>query len=394
MLKTKAPLLATALSLVWTVASLAAATYTTVRLTDSPGCSHSASSNGNGKIVAFASDADLVPPNNDDGNVEIFLRDQKKGLTQITDTTGGSFANGEPSISKSGKRIAFLSDRDLVPPGNADGNAEIFLFDKKTGIRQVTTTIGGSNQSPKISGSGAFIAFASDRDFTGGNADASTEIYLLNVKKGTFQQITVSDRGSAAPAISNNGARIAFESSGDFNGQNADHSSEIFFSDKKKGIRQITNTPVECFAGSPAMNASGSRIAFGSDCDITGGNGAKLEQIFLFDAKKGFTQITANAAEGEDVQEPALDASGKRIAFVSNADLVPGSNPDRNYEAFLFIEKKGFVQLSHTTGGQPGVSSGPSMSSNGKRIAYELTGEESPGANADDEGEIYQVEEK
>jgi Tol biopolymer transport system component len=250
------------------------------------------------------------------------------------------------------------------------------------------------NESPRLSGSGVFIAFASDRDLvTDGNSDASTEIFLFDVKKSSLRQITVSDKNSNQPSISSNGARIAFTSSGDFNGTNADGSSEIFLSDKKKGIRQLTNG-TECSSDSPAINASGTRVAFVSTCDLVGSNVSKLQQIFLYDAKKGLTQITETAASDEIVEKPAVDASGKRIAFLSNGDLVPPGNSDGGFEVFHVIPKKGLVQLSHTTGGQNGVSSGPSLSSNGKRIVFELTGEETMGANADGEGEIYQVTEK
>jgi Tol biopolymer transport system component len=394
MLRTKAPLLATALSLLWTVASLAAATYTTVRLTDSAGCSRAPTSNGSGKIVAFASEADLVPPNNADGNFEIFLRDQKKGITQITDTTdGGDDANDEPSISKSGKRVAFVSNRDLVAAGNADGNTEIFLFDKKTGIRQITTTTGGFNGEPALSGSGNLVVFTSDRDLVpNGNADAMSEIFAFDPKKGTLRQITSAAVSSNEPSVSSNGARIAFASTADFAGTNADGSSEIFLFDKKKGIRQLTNGS-GCFSSSPAINASGSRVAFESTCDLAGANAHNYDQIFLFDAKQGITQVT-DVSASDDVQDPAVDASGKRIAFVSNGDLVPPNNGDGSYEVFLFVAKKGLVQLSHVTGGDSGVSAGPSLSANGKRIVYELNGEETVGANADEKGEIYQVTEK
>ncbi len=398
MRKTTTALLGTLLGALWTATTLAAATFTVVRLTNQTGCSREPSISANGKRIAFASEADLVPPGNVDANFEIFLRDQKKGLTQITTTTGGE--NRSPKITRNGARIAFLSDRDLVTGGNADANLEVFLFDKKTGIRQVTSTTGCSSQNPVASASGAQIAFASSCDLvSGSNADGSFEVFLFDHKKGFTQisngsNVSPADDFSSAPAISNGGTRVAFTSNADLvAGGNADENDEIFLFDKKKGLRQITTT-TGCFSGAPAVSASATRIAFTSSCDLVpGSNAGGVKQVFLFDVKKGFSQITHAPAPPGPAQDviPALDAGGKRIAFLSNADLVTGGNTDLNFELFLFIPKTGLLQLSTSTGGQNGVQGGPALSANGKHIVFESTTELTAGSNPDGEGEIYLV---
>src|SRR5205085_5596552 len=96
-------------------------------------------------------------------------------FTQITTTGGG--ANRQPSISGAGTRIAFASDRNLAA-NNADANFEIFLFDTGTSaFTQITNTTGGSNDRPSINADGTRIAFTSDRDLTGTNLDGNTEIF-------------------------------------------------------------------------------------------------------------------------------------------------------------------------------------------------------------------------
>jgi Tol biopolymer transport system component len=393
--KTKTALLATILGTCWTATTLAAGTFTILRLTDQTGCSAAPSSNGSGKLIAFESEADLVGTNAD-GNFEIFLRDEKKGLTQITNTTGGT--NEGASISKSGTRIAFVSDRDHVPGGNADGNSEIFLFDKKKGFRQITNTPSGFSGDARLSASGKRIAFESSADVVpGGNMDASTEIFLFDEKKG-FTQITSSTVASDDPSLSGNGGRVAFVSSADLvPGGNMDGNAEIFLFDVKKGLRQITTT-TGCFSDTPAANASGKRVAFASTCNLVPpGNVDGSLEIFLFDEKKGFIQITTSPTGGDMFTNastyPATDAAGKRIAFFSSADLVPPGNDDGNVDLYLFIEKKGLRQLTVSSGGD-GIQQAPSMSANGKRITFELNSEIAGSPNADEEGEIYQITEK
>ena len=204
----------------------------------------------------------------------------------------------------------------------------------------------------------------------------------------------MADDFSSAPAISNGGTRVAFTSNADLvAGGNADENDEIFLFDKKKGLRQITTT-TGCFSGAPAVSASATRIAFTSSCDLVpGSNAGGVKQVFLFDVKKGFSQITHAPAPPGPAQDviPALDAGGKRIAFLSNADLVTGGNTDLNFELFLFIPKTGLLQLSTSTGGQNGVQGGPALSANGKHIVFESTTELTAGSNPDGEGEIYLV---
>ena len=99
--------------------------------------------------------------------------------TQITSSTGGG--NFAPSINSDGTRIAFYSDGDLVPGGNADGNSEIFLWTSGSGITQITSSTLGGNFNPSINSDGTRIAFESNRDLVpGGNADGNSEIFLTS----------------------------------------------------------------------------------------------------------------------------------------------------------------------------------------------------------------------
>src|SRR5262249_35415444 len=84
-------------------------------------------------------------------------------LTQITNTMVGS--NPLPSTSADGIWMAFASDRDLTG-NNADHNQEIFLYNTTTGsVTQITTTTGiGANDEPSISADGTWMAFASSHD--------------------------------------------------------------------------------------------------------------------------------------------------------------------------------------------------------------------------------------
>src|SRR5207244_1372423 len=101
--------------------------------------------------------------------------------------------NRDATISDDGKVMAFVSTRDLCASGacgsstnrNADGNPEIFLFNRDTSIfTQVTSTADTFNSSGRLlnpvynenpclagSGSSYVLAFVSDANLTGNNDD-------------------------------------------------------------------------------------------------------------------------------------------------------------------------------------------------------------------------------
>src|SRR5205823_2886674 len=91
------------------------------------------------KHVAFTSSCDLVPGHNIDGNGEVFFMNfDGTGLVQLTSSSGG-IGSIHSAIDSLGQNIAFASDRDLIPGGNTDGNFEIFMIQLNgTGLTQLT----------------------------------------------------------------------------------------------------------------------------------------------------------------------------------------------------------------------------------------------------------------
>jgi hypothetical protein len=79
-------------------------------------------------------------------------------------------------------------------------------------------------------------------------------------------------------------------------------------------------TPSTSTSASPAINADGTRIAFVSRGDLTGGNPDGNQELFLADTTTGsFTQLT-HSTSGKSV-EPAINATGTRIAFAANGEI-------------------------------------------------------------------------
>jgi len=192
--------------------------------------------------------------------------------TQITDLTA-EFDGYSPSINANGTRIAFISNGDPIGD-NPDGNDELFLWIQGAGIIQITKTTKGESWEPSINADGTRIAFRSDRDLIGANADGSDEIFLW-VEGSGFTQITNSSVASESPSINADGTKIAFWSRSDPVGTNVDGNEEIFLWTSPSAITQITTTTGGWGSANlaPSINGDGTRIAFWSSVLDTPGPG-------------------------------------------------------------------------------------------------------------------------
>ena len=322
-----------------------------------------------GSRIAFTSNANLAG-GNADGSFEIFLWYALEGITQITGTASGSSVN--PAIDAAGSRITFESNANPLG-SNGDGTVEIFLWDSSSGLTQITNSVVGDSRSSSINAAGNRIAFVSNADLVGANADGNNEIFLWDSSAGLTQITNTTAGSSFGPAIDDSGNRIAFTSSSNFTGSNGDANFEIFLWDASTGLSQITTT-VGGNNGSPAINATGTRIAFESNVD---GN----NEIFLWDSSSGLVQITQTASGNSLV--PAINAAGDRIAFRSNAPL--GSNSGGNLEIFLWNSSSGFTQLTNDSIGH---SEFPAINAAGNRIAFHSTADLAAG-NGDRNNEIF-----
>ena len=314
-----------------------AATAAFTQVTNSAGgLTQSSSISADGTRIAFSSNANLTGGNADFSN-EIFLYDAAtSNLTQVTNGPSVFAESLDPSINADGTRVAVDSSANLTG-GNADGSVEIFLYVAATAaFTQITNSTAGQSRSPAISADGARIAFSSTVNLTGGNADGNSEIVLFDTATANFTQLTSSTSGhNEHPSISADGGRVAFSSTSDLTGSNADGSQEIFLLDTATAnLTQVTNSTAGQ-SRSPAISADGTRIVFDSDADLTGGNADGNREVFLFDsATANLAQITNAAAGGSE--GAAINTDGTRIAFSSSANLT-GGNADGNREIYLAI---------------------------------------------------------
>ncbi|MHB8086478.1 MAG: TolB family protein [Dehalococcoidia bacterium] len=135
------------------------------------GSSERPSINSNGRYVAFQSMASNLDSGDTNSLEDIFVHDLITGVTsRVSVDSSGAQGNGrsyDPSISGDGRFIAFHSEASNLVTGDTNGTLDIFVHDRITGVTsRVSVNSNGAegngpSSEPKTSGDGRFIAFAS-----------------------------------------------------------------------------------------------------------------------------------------------------------------------------------------------------------------------------------------
>lgn len=223
-----------------------------------------------------------------------------------------------------------------------------------------------------------------------------------------FQRTDTIDKDLILRAVSDDGKRFVFESTGDLTGNNGDVNQEIFLFDvDTRTLTQITDTkdvlvdPNDTTMGvdihvtnnSPVISGDGTTIVFTSNSGtIAGTNDDGNQEIFLARVPRGSTTVTfqritdtPGQKELADNYTPSISRNGGVIAFVSTKDIPANNtsatinNADGNGEIYLWIAATNtFFQVTSKldSEGSPdginlrGFNAAPYLSGNGNVLAF------------------------
>lgn len=301
---------------------------------------------GDGRWVAFVSDATNLVPNDTNRGTDVFLHDRRTGRTKRLsvaldgrETEGGD----SPAISANGRIVAFNAGKPLRSIGTDEDLDGTFVYDTKTGRRERIPYIGGEDLS--LSGDGRLLVFASEaRDLVPNDRNRKYDCFLYDRKTRKMRLVSVDDKGrqgngeSTGPAISANGRFVAFASSasnlvrGDTN-----KADDVFVRDLKTGRTSrasLTSKGRQATQGSggPVLSADGRWLVFLSQADLTAPSLFDLTHfdVFLLDrTTRTLVRVNiapgGNGADGPTTSYPAISGDGRHVAFSSRAsNLVPG----------------------------------------------------------------------
>lgn len=352
---------------------------------------------GDGRFVAFVSEASNLVPGDTNGDpdswmgTDVFVYDRQSRTTErVSVSSAGGQANGptwdRPSISADGRFVAFSSEAGNLVPGDTNGEGDswngtdVFVRDRLTGITERVSVSSADDQAnawardPAISADGRYVAFRSAADnLVPGDTNERTDVFVHDRVTRTTTRVSLSSAGEQAdrgsydvPAISADGRFIAFTSyatnlvPGDTNDED-----DIFVHDRFTGTTERVSLSSEGVQGNdwpedPAISGDGRYVVFRSWANtLVPGDLNDRPDIFLHDRVTNKTTMVSLSGTGEYANDrsydPAISGDGRHIAFESKADnLVPNDNND-TVDVFVHTPKAAAltVPIDIKPGGEP-----------------------------------------
>jgi len=396
----------TSLAVAALLLSPAAAQSTTRVNVDSAGAqanqnSVGASISGDGRFIAFESEASNLVAGDTNGLRDVFVHDRQTGQTiRVSVDSSGAQSDGDsrsPSMSADGRSVAFDSEAANLVSGDTQGVRDVFVHELNTRItsRVSVSTMGAEGDSesllPSISGNGRYVAFESSAtNLVQGDTLGHRDVFVHDRATGRTDRISVDSLGqeangpSSLPSISADGRFTAFSSAaGNLVAGDANGLDDVFVHDQNtrqtgrvsvdSAGRESDGASTEC-----CLSADGRYAAFESAAtNLIAGDTNAATDVFLYDRQSAITtrvSLGAAGAQGNGASAfPSLSADGRFVAFHSlAADLVAG---DLNAAADVFVRdlQNGTtlrVSISSLAIEGSGASQFPSLSADGGAAAF------------------------
>lgn len=327
-----------------------------------------------GNVIAFDAAGTLcsdgrnncMPPfdaSNPARQVFAYYPDSKQ-IRQLTRCPGDCV---KPHLSQNARMIVFESMSDVLGTNGGNplattnvyqgslrsiGSSCPFLpcapgrFDR--GVKNLTPIGGGRNPSQNFSGK--YVAFESDGDPLNNGANPGVpHVYILNVKKGSLEQVPPgSTLPARKPSLDQGGRRVVYEIDVPRPGPPASVVTEIYASKTRSNRSALTMslTPgASANSFNPSMGATGRRMTFTSAADLLQ-HGTTGNQIFGYSfIGQGYTtkhllQVTGGPSGSDLSAQSAFLFAG----FTSSDDFIGDGNAmPQFYVANLYRRAPGSV---------------------------------------------------
>jgi Tol biopolymer transport system component len=319
-------------------------------------------------------------------------------VTQTGSLPANTFSDN-PAISPDGRFVIFLSNATNLVANVISNGFHIYLRDFQTGITQLIDA--DTNGIGSIDNLGAALALSADGqavvfDSPDGNLvkddnNSSADVFLRNVAIGANELISCRDTNVifktangissvSQLSLSDDGRWAAFSSyANDIVPGDTNHVSDVFVRDLVGGTNVLVSAGINGNPASggpsfgPVISQNGRFVVFVSlVTNPIAGQSNLLSNIFLRDLQAHTTVLVSVSTNGVspgdgDASDPVPSQDGRYVAFLSKAKNLKSGVTSAGPNTYLRDLNFG-TTISLT--GNSSSSGSPSMSSNGRYVAY------------------------
>ncbi|MBA2355242.1 MAG: PD40 domain-containing protein, partial [Acidobacteria bacterium] len=324
-----------------------------------------------GRFVTFVSNASNLVSSDTNSAVDVFVHDRTTAqTTRISVSSGGGQTAGAArdtaAISGDGRFVAFWSDAADLVAGDTNGVSDVFLHDRSLAqTTRVSAAAGGVQANDRsyrasLSRDGRYVVFLSTaRNLApGGDGGLTPDVFVLDRSTGQFSRVgvplesrtggVIADIGPSA--ISDDGRVVTFATAltdtvGSVSATDPVTLS-VFAHDLLVQQTQVIATRVlreaDLAFGRPSISGSGALVAFAAADASCSGPAACPRRIFLYDRLTGgAVRVDIPSAgspdDGRSSGAVALAGSGDRLAFASDSVVLTATSQDTNQARDVFV---------------------------------------------------------
>lgn len=357
---------------------------------------------GNGRFVAFESDAPNLIPGDGNSASDIFVHDRFQGTTvRVSVDSGGRESNGDsfhPAISGGGRYVVFSSVATDLVLGDTNGVEDVFMHDLETGT---TTRVSvnaqgvqgnGVSRDPDLSDDGSRVAFSTRaKNLVAGHFGNHEDVVVRDLITGEYFLGSASVTGlsgngaSRRPSLSGDGTHVGFDSKAkDLIDDDTNFFLDVFVRDLEAGTTFRasesswgTESNGDSFAAS--LSFTGRYVAFqskGNSIDFA--DVGVYDDIFRHDAGTSETWLVSINSIGESgnlfSMAPSISSDGRFVAYHSWAsDLIVGDH-NGDFDAYVWddlLRVTERVSVDSAGGQGQGHSTEVSISADGRYVGFQ-----------------------
>lgn len=360
---------------------------------------------GDGRHVAFPSEADNLVAGDANETSDVFVRDRKAQTTERVSVgpggvEGDGYSNNIPAISRDGRFVAFTSAASNLVADDRNGSYDVFVRDRhaRATYRVSVASDGregvGDSYDPSLSADGRTVIFySSATNLVANDTNGTLDVFLHDLRTRETERVSVGAGGKQANrysypgGISADGRYVGFWSAasnlvpGDTNRE-----PDVFVRDRELGRTERVSVGPRGRQGDKtsyvgALSADGRLVAFHSDAtNLVPDDTNKNTDVFVHDRKTKKTRrisVGSGGAQGDNYSvvysHSVFSADGRYVVFESAAEnLVPS---DTNAALDVFVHDRKTATTSRVNiprdGGQASSNSQqPAISADGRLVSF------------------------